>query len=260
MTDARSSLRLLLDDAAPYREALEHHSLYRELTSLARIRCFLEHHVFAVWDFMSLIKGLQRQLTRVEAPWLPVGDARIRRLINEVVLAEESDALPDGRVCSHFELYREAMQSAGADVSSIAMFTEGLERGLPTAQALHHARAPLAAREFVAETLDVVERNQPHVLAAVFAIGREQMIPPMFVRLVEALAQSHPDELQPFHVYLRRHIEVESAEHGPAALEMLATLCGGDPVKWKEATAAAISALASRRRFWDGILGLVTAL
>src|SRR5258705_507957 len=69
MTDARSSLQLLLDDAAPYLEALEHHSLYRELTSLARIRCFLEHHVFAVWDFMSLIKGLQRQLTRVETPW-----------------------------------------------------------------------------------------------------------------------------------------------------------------------------------------------
>jgi len=131
MTDAQSSLRLLLDDAAPYREALEHHSLYQELTSLTRIRCFLEHHVFAVWDFMSLIKSLQRHLTRVEAPWLPVGDARIRRLINEVVLAEESDALPDGRVCSHFELYREAMQSAGADVSPVAVFTEGLERGTP---------------------------------------------------------------------------------------------------------------------------------
>jgi Protein of unknown function (DUF3050) len=257
MTDAQSSLRLLLDDAAPYREALEHHSLYQELTSLTRIRCFLEHHVFAVWDFMSLIKGLQRHLTRVEAPWLPVGDARIRRLINEVVLAEESDALPDGRVCSHFELYREAMQSAGADVSPVALFTEALERGLPATEALRKARAPHAAQAFVAETLDVVERNQPHELAAVFAIGREQMIPAMFVRIVEAFAQSHPDELRPFHLYLRRHIEVDAAEHGPAALEMLAGLCGGDPAKWKEATAAAISALGSRRRFWDGILGLV---
>jgi len=257
MTDAQSSLQLLLDDAAPYREALEHHSLYRELTSLARIRCFLEHHVFAVWDFMSLIKGLQRQLTRVETPWFPVGDARTRRLINEVVLAEESDALPDGRVCSHFELYREAMQSAGADMSPVAVFTEGLERGLPAAQALREARAPLAAREFVAETLDVLERNQPHVLAAVFAIGREQMIPPMFLRVLQALAQSNPEELQPFHVYLRRHVQVDAAEHGPAALEMLATLCGGNPARWKEATAAAISALGSRRQFWDRILGLV---
>src|SRR5258706_16067893 len=141
MTDTQSSLRLLLDDAAPYRKALEHHSLYQELTSLTRIRCFLEHHVFAVWDFMSLIKSLQRHLTRVEAPLLPVGDARIRRLINEVVLAEESDALPDGRVCSHFELYREAMQSAGADVAPVALFTEALERGLSAAQALRKARA-----------------------------------------------------------------------------------------------------------------------
>jgi hypothetical protein len=260
MTDARSSLRLLLDHAAPYRKALEHHSLYRELASLARIQCFLEHHVFAVWDFMSLIKGLQRQLTRVEAPWLPVGDARTRRLINEVVLAEESDELPDGRVCSHFELYREAMRSAGADVSPVALFTEGLARGVPAARALREARAPLAAQEFVAETLEVVERNPPHVLAAVFAIGREHMIPLMFLRIVEALAQSHTDELQLFQVYLRRHIEVDAAEHGPAALEMLAGLCGGDPAKWKEATSAAISALGSRQRFWDRILGLVTSL
>ena len=260
MTDARPALRRLLDDAAPHREALENHSLYRELTSLTRIHCFLEHHVFAVWDFMSVVKGLQRQLTRVEAPWRPVGDARIRRLINEVVLAEESDALPDGRMCSHFELYREAMQSAGADVTSVAVFTERLERGLPAIQALREARAPLAAREFVAETLDVVERDRPHVLAAVFAIGREQMIPPMFLRIVEALAQTHPDELQLFHVYLQRHIQMDAAEHGPAALEMLASLCGGESAKWREATAAAISALESRRRFWDGILGLVTAL
>ncbi len=215
--------------------------------------------MFAVWDFMSLIKGLQRQLTRVEAPWLPVGDARIRRLINEVVLAEESDDLPDGRVCSHFELYCEAMQGAGADVSAVAVFTEGLERGLPAAQALRKARAPLA-REFVTETLDAVERNQPHELAAVFAIGRERMIPPMFVRIAEVLAQSHPRELQQFQLYLQRHIELDSAEHGPAALEMLASLCGGDPAKWKEATAAAISTLESRRRLWGGILGLVTAL
>jgi hypothetical protein len=257
MTDAQSSLRLLLDESAPYRKALEHHSLYRELTSLARIRCFLEHHVFAVWDFMSLIKSLQRHLTCVEAPWLPVGDPRIRRLINEIVLAEESDELPDGRVRSHFELYREAMESAGADISFVAAFTEGIERGLSAAKALHEAGAPLAAREFVGETLDVVERNQPHVLAAVFAIGREQMIPPMFLRIVQALEESHPDELRPFHSYLQRHVQIDAAEHGPAALEMLARLCGADPERWKEATEAAIAALASRRRFWDRILARV---
>jgi hypothetical protein len=253
MAAARSPLRSLLEKTAPQREVLESHALYGELTSLPRVRCFLEHHVFAVWDFMSLLKGLQRHLTRVDVAWLPVGDARMRRLINEIVLGEESDQLPDGRVLSHFELYLEAMREAGADASAVVAFADALRRGLPITTALLLSRAPRAAREFVMETLDVVIGDQPHVLAAVFAVGRERMIPPMFVQIVQVLADAHPQELQVFQLYLQRHIELDRGEHSPAALEMLEGICADDSAKWEEATEAAISALESRRRLWDEV-------
>ena len=248
---------MLLEAIASHREALERHGLYQQLHSLARLRTFLEHHVFAVWDFMCVLKGLQRHLTSVQVPWLPVAEPRLRRLINEIVLGEESDELPDGRVQSHFELYLEAMREADADASAVMALVQLLELGQPLRGALRESGAPAAARAFVADTLEVVERDQPHTLAAVFAIGREQMIPPMFARIVGALGQAHPRELSTFQLYLERHVQLDQAVHGPASLQMLAWTCGDDSRKWAEATQVAISALESRMRLWDAILAQV---
>ncbi len=117
---AGRELRALLEAVAPYLDAVERHPLYRELSSLERLRRFQQYHVFAVWDFMCLLKALQQQLTCPTVPWLPVGDPEVRRLINEIVLGEESDELPGGRVLSHFELYLEAMRESGADCSTAA--------------------------------------------------------------------------------------------------------------------------------------------
>jgi hypothetical protein len=69
------------------------HPIYARLQDLPAVRTFLEHHVFAVWDFMSLLKSLQRNLTCVEVPWVPTGPTGSRRLINDIVLVEESDEL-----------------------------------------------------------------------------------------------------------------------------------------------------------------------
>ncbi len=78
MSKVQSQLRTLLDAVAPHRDAVERHPLYVELTSLVLIHVFMEHHVFAVWDFMCLLKALQRRLTSPTVPWLPVGDPQTR--------------------------------------------------------------------------------------------------------------------------------------------------------------------------------------
>ena len=259
MSRPRSQLQDLLDAAAPHRDALERHALYAELASLERIHVFMEHHVFAVWDFMCLLKALQLRLTSTTLPWLPVGDPQTRRLINEIVLGEESDELPDGQVLSHFEMYRAAMLESGADLSAATAFERALQDGRPVRVALREVGAPSAAREFVGRTLDIVEQDRPHLIAAAFTIGREQMIPQMFVKIVRALASTHPGKLEIFKRYLERHIEVDQSEHGPLAAQMMQNLCGRDRSMWEEATSTAISALEGRRRLWDSVLQEVVA-
>jgi hypothetical protein len=253
-------LRGLLEAVAPHRDALERHPLYGALTSLERVHAFMEHHVFAVWDFMCLLKSLQVRLTSARVPWLPVGEPETRRLINEIVLDEESDELPDGRVMSHFELYRAAMTESGANGAAAAAFERTLGEGRPVASALLEAGVPEAARDFVTETLRSVEENHLHVVGAVFTVGREQMIPKMFVQIVRVLADDHPGKLETFKLYLERHVELDQNEHGPLAARMMQNLCGLDGSKWEDATSAAVATLQSRHRLWDAVLERVTAL
>ena len=44
-------------DLTSLREALLDHSLYGNVASVADLRLFMEDHVFAVWDFMSLAEA-----------------------------------------------------------------------------------------------------------------------------------------------------------------------------------------------------------
>src|SRR3954454_13753357 len=114
-------IKRLEEEIGDARRAVVEHPLYAALDSLAAIRTFQEHHVFAVWDFMSLLKSLQRNLTCVTLPWVPTGPTGSRRLINDITLVEESDERGDGFI-SHFELYLEGMTEAGADTSTIDGF------------------------------------------------------------------------------------------------------------------------------------------
>jgi hypothetical protein len=238
----------LLRRLEPARTQLANHDVYASLRTIEDIRVFMEHHVFAVWDFMSLLKSLQRRLTCVEVPWVATGSPRLRRLINEIVLEEESDAI-DGTPASHFELYLAAMKSAGADTGAIDSFIGALRAGSTVEAALAQCGAPVGARAFVAKTFDLIAADQPHVVASAFTFGREEPIPGMFRTLVETLARGQTAELSPFILYLDRHIGLDEDHHAPMAVEMLAELCGDED----QATEAAISALSARLTLWSTI-------
>jgi len=236
---------------APLRLQLAQHPLYLKIQTPGDLCIFLEHHVFAVWDFMSLLKSLQARLTSVGIPWTPSRWPDSRRFINEIVLGEESD-LFEGRAVSHFELYREAMDEAGADTCAI----DELMRLLASGSAFSPERmaAPKAARAFVSDTFACIESGKLHAIAAAFTYGREDLIPDIFRGLVRDFDTQFHGRYRRLLWYLERHIEVDGEDHGPLARRMVADLCGDDAERWQEAITAAESALASRLRLWDGIV------
>ncbi|MFD6973482.1 DUF3050 domain-containing protein [Streptomyces sp. NBC_01310] len=249
------AIETLKDAIQPSRQKVLSHPIYHQLTSVDAVVTFMEHHVFAVWDFMSLLKSLQRRLTCVEVPWVPSALTGSRRLINDIVLVEESDELGEGFI-SHFELYLDGMRQSGADTTRIDAFIALLRDGRSVPDALQEAGVPQSVSEFVGTTWDFIDHSPVHCQAAAFAFGREDLIPDMFDQ-VAALNAGH-GTLSTFVDYLRRHIQVDAEEHTPMAMQMLADLCGDDEVKWAECQDTIDRALAARTRLWDGISDAIT--
>lgn len=235
------------------RRALLEHRLYDVLRTPEDLAVFMEHHVFAVWDFMSLLKALQMHLTCVRVPWLPQGNAEVRRLVNEIVMGEESDALIEGGTASHYELYLQAMLEAGADTTRAECFTGLLQSGQTVAEALRLAEVPDSVGAFVRHTFEVIERGRPHEIAAAFTYGREDLIPEMFTQLVHGLERQFPGKLSTLRYYLERHIALDGDEHGEMGRKMVALLCEGNAHREQEAELAAVAALQARVKLWDGI-------
>jgi hypothetical protein len=238
----------------PLREQLMEHPIYHCISSIEDLRVFMQHHIFAVWDFMSLLKSLQKRLTCVSVPWVPQGDRLSRRLINDIVLTEESDIERGGAYISHFELYQDALEEVGADTSALDNFLQRIGNGESVASAIERAKAPVASQAFVKTTWQIIEKAEVHALAAAFTFGREDLIPDMFTPIVEELQKHSSESASLFLDYLERHIQLDSEIHTPMAVQMLANLCGDDEAKWKEAETTAHLALHARIALWDGVI------
>ncbi|MFC0182867.1 Protein of unknown function [Pseudarcicella hirudinis] len=235
------------------RQTLTEHPVYQQIHQLEHLQIFMQHHVFAVWDFMSLLKVLQRNLTCVEIPWIPVGNADTRYLINEIVNGEESDVDQDGNRLSHFEIYLNAMRQAGTDCSQMENFLTLLNKKVSVSEALIQTNASDSVKQFVDFTFEIINSGKPHIQAAVFTFGREDLIPDMFVSMVKDLNREIPEKISVFNYYLERHIEVDGDHHSHLAIQMVEDLCGEDAQKWEEAAAFSQKALEVRQKLWDGI-------
>ena len=229
----------------PYKEEIVNHTLYSQLNTIDDIQKLMEIHVYAVWDFMSLLKGLQIQLTCTKIPWKPIGENKTRRLINSIVLEEESDVDSEGNPSSHYEMYLDAMKECGANTSEIDKFINSVS-------GVNLPKINTAVDSFLATTFDVLNSGEAHKIAAAFTFGREDLIPDMFTAIVNDLSKEH--KLDKFVYYLERHIELDGGEHGPLALELISNLCGEDEQKWEEVEETAIACLVARKELWDLVL------
>ncbi len=251
------AIEKLKESISPARQEVIGHPLYHAMNTVSAVTTFMEHHTFAVWDFMSLLKSLQRGLTCVQVPWVPTGPTTSRRLINDIVLVEESDEFASG-FASHFELYLDGMRQAGADTTRIEAFIDLVRAGQPVLTALKEAGVPEPSAEFVAVTWEIIENAPLHGQAAAFAFGREDLIPDMFDQV--AALDAEIGSLSTFVDYLRRHLQVDAEEHTPMAMQMLADLCGDDAGQWAQCEETINVALRARVRLWDGILAAITEL
>jgi len=237
----------------PTREALLAHKVYSQIKDFEGIQYFAKYHVFAVWDFMSLLKSLQMGLTCVSLPWIPVGSANTRFLINEIVCGEESDVDEQGNRTSHFELYLSAMRQMGADTSKMDQLLALLQSGKPINDCIEAVDMPIQVKQFLQYTFDIAMNAPLHVKAAVFTFGREDLIPDMFTEILHKIHGEHPDKVSIFKYYIERHIEVDGGHHSELAIQMVSELCGDNKTKWEEATKAAVDSLKIRSLLWDAV-------
>lgn len=235
------------------RDDLKNHELYKKLNTVDDIKTFMEAHVYAVWDFMSLLKALQINLTTVSIPWIPKKNTNLVRFINEITLAEESDVNKDGVLKSHYEMYLDAMQEMNADCAKIAGFIDEISKGEDVVKSIEKLSIHKSIKDFVTYTFKIIDTKEDHKIAAAFTFGREDIIPDMFLKIVGETTLKSNKKFDNFIYYLERHIELDGDEHGPLSLQMIEELCGTDDKKWQEVLEVAKESLQVRINLWSAV-------
>ena len=236
---------------------LNNHPIYDSIQTLEDLKCFVEHHIYSVWDFMSLVKYLQHFIAPSNFPWYPNSNGNLRRFINEIVLEEETDEIKEHHVTSHFELYLESMKEIGADTSIIDEFINKIKGSNNYRKTIEDFDIDDNLKSFMNFTFDIIESNEAHKIAAAFTFGRENVIPDMFIEIVKGLNKENSSIADKFVFYLERHIELDGDDHGPIALRMIENLCGDDEKKWEDVMKIAKESIEMRISMWTHINNLI---
>ena len=237
----------------PLQEKLINHDLYHNINSIDTLKIFMENHIFAVWDFMSLLKSLQIHLTCVQIPWKPVKNTDAARFINEIVLEEETDKINSEKTVSHFELYIDSMKEIGAKTDKIESFIDMIDEKKNFKEVLFSSSIDQNIKSFLSFTFNIIESNEVHKIAAALTFGRENVIPDMFIKIVKKISKENDLRSKKFIYYLERHIELDGNDHGPIALKMINNLCGEDISKWDDVINIAKKSMEMRIKLWNHI-------
>ncbi len=227
-------------------QELIEHVVYKDLMNIHNLRIFMGYHVFAVWDYMTLLKGLQRHITCTRVPWKPsTYPKELIRLINSMVLEEESDLDQNDQACDHFSLYVRAMEEMNADSKPIKSFLKNLDTDILS--------TPL--KECMQFSINIAQNYPLHILAGVFYFGREQLIPRIFKPYLEGVTSYPAGTLTPtLSYYLRRHMDLDGNQQVARIMKLLDVACMDSPKAYQEALSYGIQACLLRKKLWDKAL------
>jgi hypothetical protein len=145
------------------------------------------------------------------------------------------------------------MNQCRANSTEIEKFITELKQSGNFEKAFSKANTPKEAKEFVDFTFEIIDSKKDYLQSAIFTFGREDLIPGMFISMINDINKNFPDNISIFKYYLERHIEVDGEHHSHLALQMTDNLCGNNQEFWLEAEQATILSLQQRINLWNGV-------
>ncbi len=228
-------------------QKLSHHEIYSELTSSARIKCFVSYHIFAVWDFIKLLKSLQNKISIALREQFKECPSEMNRLIDEIVFAEKSDLYPYGQPNKDFDLYLRALAEIEVDPDCLWSFLESKDN-------LHLLKPEI--KELVESNLRIARLGTMEEIAATFFFGREKLTSQLFTSIIKVLKQEGK-ECPILICYTERLTQENSHKSEILALKLLDYLCKDEAEKVR-ALQAGLEALNLREKLWNYTLAEMT--
>ena len=244
-------------------DILNSHKLFKdsEKFSEEELKIFMSYHVYAVWDFMSIVKYLQNHICPSFYPWKPSKYTKngIAHFINEIIYSEESDADEHGNYFSHFDLYIMAMKDIGVDIKEINNFILSSDLNDMKFETPNSFNIPNESMEFVKNTFKCLNSDSFANTAAIFTYGRETTIPDMFSKILNKIDVDNTN-FSKLRLYIERHIDIDSSRHGPLSLKLFEYAHENNQDKYDEAIKYAIMSIDKRINLWDGVLNKIQEL
>lgn len=254
MENTTERVAYILNEIEDLKSELAAHCLYTKLQHMEDIHIFMEHHVFAVWDFMSLAKALQLHLDATQVIEKQTDNSKILGFVNGILTGGETDPNKKEIVLSHLEMYLELMDEIGANTTNIKKLIASSAAGLDIHEAMQIAQLTDEQQRILNFTQTIIATNEIHKIAVAATLVPEGMISNRFLKILKETEERDNLLVPKFKNYLNRYKAIDGNDYGLLSLEMVTHFCDSDGKKWVDILDIAMKTLSHRIYLWDAIV------